>query len=211
MGGGDFIPARSQIATMVHWFPRWIWDSFLSPSVVPYCGPHPTGSPWRVSFGDWLGFGRGERGSLLSSSVSLPGLSLHCLVSPAWHRGHHSIQPVMQVVCSAHLHFLGVQQFPSHSMSVHTPNHPPFPPVSVYTQTSETVSLLFWKDLGAFRMFSKLIHSAGPGWVCGCLCPPVQLHLYANFPLVLMPVGTRCTCGGCYRAGLSLVTRLQSP
>lgn len=94
--------------------------------------------PRRVSFGDWLGFRRGERGSLLSSSVSLPGLSLHCLVSPAWHRGHHSIQPVMQVVCSAHLHFLGVQQFPSHSMSVHTHTHPPFPPVSVYTDLRDS-------------------------------------------------------------------------
>ena len=184
--------------------------------MVPYYGPHPTDFPWRVSFGDWLGFGRGKRGFLLSSSVSLLGLFLYGLVSPAWHRWHHSIQLVMQVVCSLHLHF------PCTAVS------PPTPWVYTHTHThTHTHHYLQWvftyrpqrqflcfsertlEPYGCFLSWFILLDPGGSGVVFAC---PIQLHLSANFPLLFSClVGTRCICGDCYWAGLSLITRLQSP
>lgn len=187
---GDFILALSQTATVIQWFAQVDLGFFSSPSVVPHW------LPLRASFGDWLGLGRGERGFLLPSSVSLPGLSLHCLVSPAWHRWHLSIQPVMQVVCSAHLHLLGVQQFPLplHECT-HTHTHPSLQWVFTHRPQRQFLccSERSLEPHGCFLSWFILRDPGGSGVVFAC---PVQLHLSANFPLSFSClVGTKCIWG----------------
>lgn len=95
------------------------------------------------------GLEEGRAGFLFVSSVSLPGPSLLCFVSPAWHRWHHSasLRCTAGSLCCPSTLPRRTAVSPPTSISIRTRarthTHSHSPPVSVHTQTSEAGSLLF--------------------------------------------------------------------
>lgn len=185
-------------------------------------------------------FSQSQCGALLRpSSYWLPLKGLLRWLIRVWKRGE-GLPLVLQCLSSRVISTLPSQPCLAQRASLHpacdagslfcpptlprcTAVSPPTPWVYTHTHTHPSLQWVFTRrpqrqflccsertlePSGCFLSWFILLDPGGSVVVFALLSSCTLMLTFLSFSCL---VGTRCTCGGCYWAGLSLVTRLQSP